>query len=107
MTRGGADLSKIAPRRRGKAKKDAEAEKPAGNIASLIAIFKLALGDAVKDVRTSDRLTDSAVCLVADEGDLDMHLERLLKQHHRLDAASEAHPRDQPEELAGRSASPR
>jgi molecular chaperone HtpG len=54
----------------------------------LIAIFKLALGDAVKDVRTSDRLTDSAVCLVADEGDMDMHLERLLKQHRQLDTMS-------------------
>jgi molecular chaperone HtpG len=54
----------------------------------LIAIFKLALGDAVKDVRTSDRLTDGAVCLVADEGDMDMHLERLLKQHRQLDTMS-------------------
>jgi molecular chaperone HtpG len=60
---------------------DAAAE---STIASLIALFKLSLGDAVKDVRSSDRLTDSAVCLVADEGDLDMHLERLLKQHRQL-----------------------
>jgi molecular chaperone HtpG len=36
-------------------------------------------------VRLSERLTDSAVCLVADEGDMDMHLERLLKQHRQLD----------------------
>jgi molecular chaperone HtpG len=89
ITRGGADLSKIAPRN-GDAKADGDAadKKPAGNIGALIAIFKLALGEAVKDVRTSDRLTDSAVCLVADEGDMDMHLERLLKQHRQLDAAS-------------------
>jgi molecular chaperone HtpG len=33
-------------------------------------------------------LTDSAVCLVADEGDMDMHLERLLKQHRQLDTMS-------------------
>ncbi|MCG8354831.1 MAG: molecular chaperone HtpG, partial [Kiloniellales bacterium] len=33
----------------------------------------------------SQRLTDSAVCLVADEGDMDIHLERLLKQHKQLD----------------------
>jgi molecular chaperone HtpG len=39
----------------------------------------------VKDVRASQRLTDSAVCLVADEGDLDMHLERLLKLHKQID----------------------
>ncbi len=37
-------------------------------------------------MRASSRLTDSAVCLVADEGDLDIHLERLLKQHRQLSA---------------------
>ena len=85
-TRGGADLDKVAAP---EDKKDAETkpELPA-KLASLIAIFKLALGDAVKDVRSSDRLTDSAVCLVADEGDIDMHLERLLKQHRQLDTTA-------------------
>jgi molecular chaperone HtpG len=83
-TRGGADLDKIAP------PDDHREEKPEppAKLASLIAIFKLALGDAVKDVRSSERLTDSAVCLVADEGDMDMHFERLLKQHRQLDAVS-------------------
>jgi molecular chaperone HtpG len=83
-TRGGIDLDKITP------PEEREATKPEApaKLASLIAIFKLALGDAVKDVRGSERLTDSAVCLVADEGDMDMHLERLLKQHRQLDTAS-------------------
>ena len=39
-------------------------------------------------MRSSERLTDSAVCLVADEGDMDMHLERLLKQHRQLDTTA-------------------
>jgi len=83
-TRGGVDLDRITP------PEDDKDEKPAppAKLASLIAIFKLALGDAVKDVRSSDRLTDSAVCLVADEGDMDMHFERLLKQHRQLDTMS-------------------
>ncbi len=83
-TRGGVDLDKIA------APEEQPQEKPAApaKLASLIAIFKLALGDAVKDVRSSDRLTDSAVCLVADEGDMDMHFERLLKQHRQLDTTA-------------------
>jgi molecular chaperone HtpG len=85
-TRGGLDLDKIeAPE--GKTD-DAIKPEPPQKLASLIAIFKLALGDAVKDVRSSARLTDSAVCLVADEGDLDMHLERLLKQHRQLDTTA-------------------
>jgi molecular chaperone HtpG len=83
-TRGGVDLDKIplseAP--------EATGTEPPAKLGSLIAIFKLALGDSVKDVRSSERLTDSAVCLVADEGDMDMHLERLLKQHRQLDSAS-------------------
>jgi len=84
-TRGGLDLDKIEPAEN--QRKQAEQAPPA-KLASLIAIFKLALGDAVKDVRSSDRMTDSAVCLVADEGDLDMHLERLLKQHRQLDTTA-------------------
>ena len=84
-TRGGADLTKIAmPEEKAE---DAKPEPPA-KLSSLIAIFKLALGDTVKDVRSSERLTDSAVCLVADEGDMDMHLERLLKAHRQLDASA-------------------
>ncbi|HWI25429.1 MAG TPA: molecular chaperone HtpG, partial [Stellaceae bacterium] len=53
-TRGGADLGKITPPEDKKGKPP-EAP-PDGTIASLIALFKLSLGDAVKDVRVSDRL---------------------------------------------------
>jgi molecular chaperone HtpG len=83
-TRGGVDLDKITPPE----EQPQEKPTPPAKLASLIAIFKLALGDAVKDVRSSDRLTDSAVCLVADEGDLDMHFERLLKQHRQIDTTA-------------------
>jgi molecular chaperone HtpG len=55
------------------------------DLGALIALLKLSLGEAVKDVRTSKRLTDSPVCLVVDETGVEMHLERLLKQHGRLD----------------------
>ena len=82
-TRAGADLGDIPLE-----DKDADAaedKEQAGKVDGLIAMFKLALTDAVKDVRVSDRLTDSAVCLVSDEGDMDMHLERLLRQHKQLD----------------------
>jgi molecular chaperone HtpG len=84
-TRGGVDLDKITT---ADETEKPEKPQPPAKLASLIAIFKLALGEAVKDVRGSERLTDSAVCLVADEGDLDMHLERLLKQHRQLDASA-------------------
>jgi molecular chaperone HtpG len=86
VTRGAADLAKISGEEKTDEPKPEAA--PEATIASLIALFKLSLGEAVKDVRSSDRLTDSAVCLVADEGDLDMHLERLLKQHRQLAATA-------------------
>ena len=54
---------------------------------ALIAMFKLTLDDEVKDVRVSERLTDSAVCLVSDEGDMDLRIERMLKQHNQLEQA--------------------
>lgn len=85
-TRGGADLGKI------KAAEDEKSDKPeaveGSALGLLIAAFKQALGDLVKDVRETDRLTDSAVCLVAGDGDLDLHLERMLKMHKRVDKES-------------------
>jgi molecular chaperone HtpG len=82
VTRGGADLGSIDGTDKAGAKPD-EAPAPAGT-AELIALLKLTLAEAVKDVRSSERLTESAVCLVADDGDMDMHLARLLKQHKQL-----------------------
>ncbi len=52
---------------------------PEGDVAGAIAAVKAALGDRVKDVRASRRLTDSASCLVADEGDLGANMQRILK----------------------------
>jgi molecular chaperone HtpG len=85
VTRGAADLSKI-PLPDGETKKE-DAAQPA-DISALVALLRLSLKDEVKDVRVSQRLTDSAVCLVADESDLDIHLERLLRQHKQLDTES-------------------
>lgn len=85
-TRAGADLDAVP---------DTVESKPEGgdklegaSLGTLIAALKQALGDAVKDVRESKRLTDSAVCLVAADGDMDMHLERLLRMHQKLDKSS-------------------
>ena len=85
----GADLGGLkADADAAAASADATAEAaPAGELDALIAALKLALGDLVKDVRPSERLTDSAVCLVAAEGDMDMYLERILRQHRQLDPA--------------------
>jgi molecular chaperone HtpG len=88
VTRGGAeDLGRIKGAEGETDADKTEEETPAG-LDALIAFVRLTLKDEVKDVRCSARLTESPVCLVADEGDMDMHLERLLKQHRQLDQAS-------------------
>jgi molecular chaperone HtpG len=51
---------------------------PAADDAAVIATVKAALGERVSDVRASQRLTDSAACLVAGGHGPDRELERLL-----------------------------
>ena len=57
-------------------------------IASFLAFAKQTLGDAVSDVRASDRLSESAVCLVASESGPDRQLEKLLAGAGRLTTGS-------------------
>ena len=56
-----------------------EQEKDAGEYKSLTDKIKESLGDRVKEVRVTHRLTTSPACLVADTHDMGMNLERLLK----------------------------
>ena len=85
-TQGGADFDDIKSAEEDSDAKEEKAEEaPQEDISRLIAAMKLALGEEIKDVRNSARLTESAVCLVADEGDMDMNLERLLKAHQQID----------------------
>jgi molecular chaperone HtpG len=85
VTRGATELGKIGAAPDADAGDKTGKPAPAPGLDALVAFAKLTLKDQIKDVRLSERLTDSAVCLVADEGDMDMHLERLLKQHRQLD----------------------
>jgi molecular chaperone HtpG len=89
LTRGEVDLSKIEAGDGEAQKTEAAGEAVAGaELDRLIAVFKARLGDKVKDVRPSARLTESAVCLVADEHAMDLRLERFLKQHQQLEELS-------------------
>jgi len=57
----------------------AEKERSKEKFEKLLARIKEQLKDEVKDVRLSGRLTDSACCLVADEGGLDPQMEKMLR----------------------------
>ena len=89
VTAGGFDLSKVA--QEAKADDTPQAEKAdEGAVAKLILAFKDALSEAVRDVRATDRLTESAVCLIAGEGDMDLHLERMLRRQGHMKVPSAA-----------------
>ncbi len=93
VTAGGIDLSNIE--KEGKKDDDGDDSTDADNwddaaVAKLILAFKESLGETVKDVRASDRLTESAVCLVAAEGDMDLHLQRMLKMQGHMDIPTTA-----------------
>jgi molecular chaperone HtpG len=53
------------------------------DIKALVDALRTALGDAVTDVRTSKRLTESAVCLVAPRDGPDLGLDRLLQRQQQ------------------------
>ena len=83
VTQGALDLDKVAGGEE-KAAEEREETAETPGLDAMIAFLRLTLKEQVKDVRASERLTESPVCLVADEGDLDMHLERLLRQHKQI-----------------------
>jgi molecular chaperone HtpG len=73
--RGEVDLdSEEEKKEREEQKKEAE-----DTYKSVLEALKEQLGDKVKDVRLSDRLTDSASVLVADESGIDANMERMMK----------------------------
>ncbi|MGB9130295.1 MAG: molecular chaperone HtpG [Thiobacillus sp.] len=85
VAKGGLDLGALEDEAEKTAQKEAEdAMKP------LVERIKTTLGDRVKDVRVTHRLTDSPACLVTGEGDMSANLERLLK------AAGQAAPTVKP-----------
>lgn len=57
----------------------AEAEKKAEEFKPVVEKIKKALGDRVKDVVLSKRLSDSPSCIVVDENDPSLQLERMMK----------------------------
>ncbi len=73
VTQGAADLSKLEP--------GAAPEGEPADLERLLPALKAALGDAVADVRATDRLVDSAVVLAASGFGPDLQMQRLLRRH--------------------------
>jgi len=67
---------------------EAPAPEAEESVKDFLVFMKGTLGDVVAEVRASDRLTDSAVCLVAADAAPDRALEKLLAGAGRLNSAS-------------------
>ncbi len=74
ISKGNLDLDKVADK-----EVQEQQEQKAATFADVIKEIKTALGDRVKDVRTTHRLVDSPACVVFDENELSGHMQRLLK----------------------------
>ena len=74
VAKGDLDLGGLADEEEKKAQEETDK-----NFADLVERVKTALGDNVKDVRITHRLTDSPACLVVDDMDMSANLERMLK----------------------------
>ena len=89
VTQGAADLSKLEP--------SEPPEGEAADVAKLIEALKAALGDAIGEVRATDRLVDSAVVLSAAGFGPDLQMQRLMRRAGRqgfsMPATLELNPR--------------
>ena len=74
VAKGGLDLGKLEDEAEKK-----EAEQAADEYKELLEKIKTALGEKIKEVRITHRLTDSPSCIVADEHDMGGNLARILK----------------------------
>ena len=74
VAKGGLDLGKLEDEAEKKEQESAE-----GEYKDLLKKIQDTLGDKVKEVRVTHRLTESPSCLVSDEQDMSAHLSRLLK----------------------------
>ena len=85
ITRGDLDLGKLDDEETKKAQEESEKE-----MAGLVERIKTSLGDDVKDVRFTHRLTDSPACVVSDDNDMSSQMQKLMESVGQ--AAPEAKP---------------
>jgi molecular chaperone HtpG len=74
VAKGDLDLGELEDEQEKQAKEETNK-----NFEALTERVKTTLGDKVKEVRITHRLTDSPACLVADANDMSANLERMLK----------------------------
>ena len=79
VSKGSVDLEKVGTDKNKDKSSDENIKDIEAKAQPVIEKAKKVLGQKVKDIRLTSRLTDSACCLVSDDNDVSGHLERLLK----------------------------
>jgi len=88
VTRADIDLDKTESAENKDDKKESSKENNDSSNEKLIGYFKETLGNLVKDVKISKKLTSSPACLAVGEGAMDIRMERFLIEQKQLSAAS-------------------
>lgn len=93
VTKGDIDLERFDDNSMDKSvdKSDQESEETNAAIDALRIRMQDVLSEDVADVRLSKRLTDSPVCLVADEKGVDMQMERVMKIQQQYEGETKRH----------------
>tara|TARA_B100001123_G_scaffold325630_1_gene366049 strand:+ start:6456 stop:8363 length:1908 start_codon:yes stop_codon:yes gene_type:complete len=86
VTRHGKDLEAFAPKI-----ENADTDKSAEDdtkLATLMEKMQAVFGETIREVRSTQKLDESPVCLAVAEGDMDLRMERFLREHNQLPRGS-------------------
>ena len=79
------DLKAVGTSTESDDKDDETSEASKADVQSVVDRFKEVLGDRVVDVRVSERLVDSAACLVGDDNQMSSHMEKMMRMINKDD----------------------
>ncbi len=88
INRHDVDLENIEKSEKNSTEKEEIKDVTSSNFEGLISFIKETLGDKIKDVRISKKLTGSPVCLAVDAGSMDIRLERFLLEQKQIQAGT-------------------
>ncbi len=89
VTKAGADLDgEVQKPEEDKNEKSEKSKENNPDIEKLLVLIRETLGDKIKDVRTTQRLAESPVCITVPEGAMDIRLERFMVENKQLLQAS-------------------
>ena len=93
INRHDVDLDKLDGSKKEESKEDNKEESDEKDVTNsafegLTKFIKEILGDKIKEVRVSKKLTNSPVCLAVDAGSMDIRLERFLLEQKQIQAGS-------------------